>query len=97
MSRDVTSAQRHTAKRRSWPRLESGQGYARQPGLPQPGAQIIPEGDEGDDGHGDRYEHTCQRLGEIADDGAGPGRVAQRGGLDANPGDAVGARLFGHA
>ena len=62
---------------------------AGRPGLAQPGAQVIPEGDEADDRHGDRPEQVRQRVGEVAGDGAGPGGLAQGGGLGADPGDAV--------
>ena len=59
------------------------------PGLAQPGAQLVPEGDETDDRHGDRVEQVGQRPGQVAGDGAGAGGVAQGGGLAVEPGDAV--------
>ena len=55
----------------------------------EPGPQVVPEGDQADDRHGDRAEQVRQHAGEVAGDGAGPGGLAQGGGLVADPGDAV--------
>ena len=55
----------------------------------QPGAQLVPEGDEADDRHRDRPEQVRQRAGEVVGDGAGAGGLAQGGGLGVHPGDAV--------
>ena len=52
-------------------------------------AQGVPGDDEADDRDGDRPEQFRQRVGEVVGDGAGPGRVAQGGGLAVDPADAV--------
>jgi hypothetical protein len=62
---------------------------ADRPGRPQPGAQFVPERDEREDRHGDRLEHGRQSGGEIADDRAAPGGLAQYGGLGLHPAGAV--------
>jgi SAM-dependent methyltransferase len=68
---------------------------AGQPGLTQPGAQVIPEGDEGDDFQGDGPEQGHQRAGEVIGDGARSCGVTQGGGLAARQFQAAGCRVLG--
>jgi len=73
---------------------DHGRGFredrdAGRPGLAQPGAQVIAEDEQADDLQGDRPEQGRQRAGEVAGHGAGPGGLAQRDGLGADPAGAV--------
>lgn len=52
-------------------------------GPAEPGTQVIPRGDKADDRHRDRPEQLRQGAREVVRDGAGPGGVAQGGGLAA--------------
>jgi len=69
-----------------------GLGQHRNAGRPvpaQPGAQRVAEVDEGDDRHRRRPEQCRQRPGEVAGHRAGPGGLAQGGGLRIHPLHAV--------
>jgi hypothetical protein len=58
-------------------------------GLAQPSPQLIAEDDERGDRCGGRAEQIRQRAGQVAHDGSGPGGLAQRGALAADPGHPV--------